>query len=162
MNDLEAIMAGILTTLNVKWQPQYEVGQRFYPARCHSKYYCSFQESILAEDEDIYCRKGDITLEECRWLQPSAEYPKYILDFAVFVGDAKVCIECDGFNSHFHQKLYDSDRDKYLRSNGWVVKRYAGTTIVSHKSSIKRELREFFQSLIPKNQMELFDARHPG
>ncbi len=166
MNELEERMAGILNELEQPFTEQYEVGERVFPSYCRSKYdNCQFRNLHMRIDDDDYAscdcggdggyqhysQYGD---ELCKWYVPAQSYPLYILDFAIFIGSNKVCIECDGFQWHYAhdwQRKYDAARDKYLRDNGWIVKRFAGITITSHRNRVKRDLKEFLDSLKPKD-----------
>lgn len=147
MNELEEKMASILDEIGVKYISQFEIGTK-YPEGCNSKYPCRYK------DEDFVNPCQLARDEECEWRQNYV--PLYILDFAINIYGKNICIECDGYKWHFNRENEDAIRDKYLKDNGWIVKRYAGTIITSHRSKVKKELSELFDSLKPKLQRGLF------
>jgi hypothetical protein len=155
LNELETKMATILDELGQEFTPQYAVGEEYFPPYCRSKFdNCEYREAYDWDDNEPECRcDGDRGgFELCEWYKPSYSYLLYILDFVLFIGQHKICIECDGFEWHHAyewQERNDTERDKYLKDKGWIVKRFAGITITSHRGRIKKELKELFETLHP-------------
>ena len=142
-------MAEILNELKRPYQCQVEVGKQYFPTRCKSNLYCSYQKENETDDEITDCEFE----YECNWKIPSSNYPLYILDFAVEIGNTKIAIECDGFNFHHaykYQEYKDTTRDKWLRNNGWIVIRFDGTTLYRHRGQIKKDLIALFNKYKPQ------------
>ena len=73
---------------------------------------------------------------------PLAQYKVgyYRLDFALL--RYKIAIECDGkqWHSSPKQKAHDRKRDAYLRSRGWKVLRFSGSSINSDMSKVIKRI----------------------
>jgi hypothetical protein len=138
MNELETKMASILDELGQPYTPQYPIGERYFPGYCRSIFNnCRYRIPIEYQDVgDCECGGFNDVYDSCEWYVDPKSYPLYILDFAIFIDDKKVCIECDGFKWHYayeYQKRNDSERDEYLRREGWIIRRFAGFTITRHR-----------------------------
>jgi hypothetical protein len=135
---------------------QFSIGEQYYPARCKGVHWCEYCEnSELLDTNILYC--GDIDVD-CEHRIDGKLYPLYILDFAIFAYGKKICIECDGFyfhRSNNNQIEKDKNRDKYLIDRNWVVKRYAGTTIISRPNIIKKDLLNLISSIKPLKQIKM-------
>lgn len=60
------------------------------------------------------------------------EGEQYRLDFALFVGERRFDVECDGHDYHERtpaQASHDRRRDRALQRAGWMVLRYPGTDV---------------------------------
>lgn len=159
MNGLEQKMADILTEIGAGFNDQWPVGDKNFSVKCRSKYDCRFREVLDYEDWSECSNEDYATDTDCNWLVPEQSHPLYILDFAVFIEEYKICLECDGFMFHHayeYQIQNDLERDHWLISEGWIVKRYAGITITNHRSRVKKELSELLASLKPIVQKSLF------
>lgn len=80
-------------------------------------------------------------------LSPAPQYriEAYYVDFAF--PDLKVAVEADGVAYHSGERAQrDRRRDNFLRSRGWTVKRFYGTTIHDRAANcayvVKRELQD--------------------
>lgn len=158
MNELESKMADILKELKQPYTEQYKIGYKTVLNLCSSEDYCPHKSGDDYWGGNIYCHSYNVCYEDQDCDYYTNEFiPKYILDFAVFINNKSICIECDGFEFHRAtdwQVLKDIERDKYLRDQGWIIKRFAGVTIVNHKNRIKKELKELFDSLQPKQSIQ--------
>src|ERR1039458_1961899 len=139
MNELEQKMANILDELGEKYSAQYGVCPISYSAKCRSKYdNCRFRYNSNDPSDDNLsgCEDEDYAQDtECEWLIELKTAPLYVLDFAVFIGNWKICVECDGFYFHHADKFQeekDAIRNQWLKENGWIVKRFTGVFITSH------------------------------
>lgn len=167
---IEAEMGKLLDEMKIPYQSQVEVGAQKFGGRCRSHYGCDYAEDNLdTPDYDDY-EEGIIHREdphclvdglpnsgECRWYSQIVTYPLYRLDFAVFIGEHKIAIECDGFDYHkrlSQQVENDIIRDRWLREHGWIVKRYGGTFITRHRNKVKQDIRELVDRLTPKDEPE--------
>lgn len=93
------------------------------------------------EDQDVYkyeVNKCESYIERRLYyglvnngIQPISQFPvgRYRIDLAV--PSKKIAIEADGkdFHSTPKQKAHDRKRDRYLRSKGWSVLRFSGSSI---------------------------------
>jgi very-short-patch-repair endonuclease len=171
VDEIELEMEQLLKDVGLRYVAQFPVGQQHFPAKCRSRFKCWRQGEDVDDDEEDnvdvydwsggeekYC-DGDYS-RGCKYKIPSRTYPKYILDFAVYVGTHKIDVECDGFAYHSSpsQVASDVERTKYLESFGWVVQRFAGTTIHSRKGEVKKILTALVKSLqdINHEQGQLF------
>jgi hypothetical protein len=155
---IEEKMAGILEELGVTYACQVEVGGRHFPARCKSARGCRWQgdeeqaeyaegiESLPTCECDDFAELEDHT---CRWLVPAATHLRYRLDFALEVYGQKVDVECDGagFHRSEEQVAHDLERDRWLKDQGWLVRRFTGGQIISQRAMVKRELRNVIADL---------------
>jgi very-short-patch-repair endonuclease len=69
----------------------------------------------------------------------------YTVDFAF--PDVKLAIEADGFAYHSgNRREHDHKRDANLRSAGWTVKRFQGTTIYHEASNCASTIKQEVES----------------
>ena len=63
----------------------------------------------------------------------------YVIDFACL--DPKLAIEVDG-SQHFDQLAYDSERDRWLASQGFVVLRFHANETMSNTAGVLSRIQE--------------------
>ena len=161
---IEEKMGAILDSLGIEYETQVEVGEQRYGGQCRSRYGCVEMMDYedrggREEDEEWDCPCGGhpdfLHRELCEWYAPIKVYALYRLDFAVRVGSHKIAIECDGYNYHMrfdYQILNDLKRDKWLKDDGWVVRRFSSTRINNSAKKVGKEIEELIRSLGPKPQ----------
>jgi very-short-patch-repair endonuclease len=66
----------------------------------------------------------------------------YRIDLALFIGNNKLAIECDGkaYHSSPKQKAHDRKKNAYLRKNGWKVLRFSGRQIYRDTPKIIKKI----------------------
>jgi len=153
---IEEKMSAILDELRVAYTAQFEVGEQKFGGECRSHRWCEWKDNDNYSSYDPgtgpVCQvEGHPDSEDvCSWFSEIKIYPLYRLDFAIEIKEQKIAIECDGYDYHkrtTEQAQSDIKRDKWLRDNGWIVKRYSGTFIVNHRSKVKREIQEIIDKL---------------
>jgi len=91
----------------------------------------------------------------CKFL---IDFEKYRLDFAIFVENKSIDLECDGETYHSTKNaiMGDRERDEYMIYEGWEVIRIKGFDIMSNNvSKIKNMLLSEIQKVCPKLKEKL-------
>lgn len=90
----------------------------------------------MLEDSELVC-KFDIINE-------FHVYP-YFLDFALV--NLKIDFELDGIQHKLSKESiqHDTDRDDYLRKNGWIIYRISGKDIVNNFDKVSEQVINFLK-----------------
>lgn len=158
---IEEAMGKLLDGIGIAYQTQVEVGKQKFGGQCRFWGYCEDKEEsyLLDEDELPDClSEGDDPYqydESCQWYIPIKEYPLYRIDLVIEINNQKVALECDGYEYHkrnSQQMAGDTLKDKWLRDNGWIVRRFSGTYITRFPGKVKRDIQELVSELAKRSE----------
>ena len=101
---------------------------------------CAIEDQDYQED---VCRKNHHDCNKCRYNFCNTNiFLRYILDFALIKDNKKIDIELDGFKYHKERRDYDSERNKFMEGNGWIVIRFSYEDVFKHRSMVIQQIKE--------------------
>lgn len=102
-----------------------------------------WEESRLEDIMHSEFKRRKIEAERQWLVQPRGQ--NYFLDFALFAGDKKIDIECDGNQHRATQEAIEDDkkRDELLKGDGWTVLRFTWDEITKNLPECFREIENY-------------------